>query len=107
MNGQTAAVNSYLKMPLDQLEGGSILDLNIESKSNLLIHLEAFIKSFLKGGGNLLSIAVNDCEKLRAAQKEPEKYRDLKVRLGGYDAYFVDLPPSHQELQIRRCEQYA
>ena len=45
-------------------------------------------------------------EKLRAAQKEPEKYRDLKVRVGGYEAYFVDLPGQHQELQIRRCEQY-
>jgi len=107
LKGQTAAVNSYLKLPLDELDGGSILDLNMESGSNLLLHLEAFIKSFLQGGGNLLSIAVNDCTKLRAAQREPEKYRDLKVRLGGYDAYFVDLPPSHQELQIRRCEQYV
>jgi formate C-acetyltransferase len=106
-NGQTAAVNSYLKLPLDQLDGGSILDLNMQSGSNLLPYLEAFIKSFLKGGGNLLSVAVNDCVKLKAAQREPEKYRDLKVRMGGYDAYFVDLPPSHQELQIRRCEQYA
>jgi len=106
-NGQTAAVNSYLKLPLNELDGGSILDLSMESGSNLLLHLEAFIKSFLQGGGNLLSIAVNDCAKLRAAQREPEKYRDLKVRVGGYDAYFVDLPPSHQELQIRRCEQYG
>ena len=61
----------------------------------------------VQGGGNLLSIAVNDCKTLRAAQKEPEKYRDLKVRVGGYDDYFVDLPSYHQELQIRRCEQYA
>jgi formate C-acetyltransferase len=105
--GQTAAVNSYLKLPLHELAGGSILDLNMESRSTLLMHLEAFIKSFLERGGNILSIAVNDCEELRAAQKEPEKYRDLKVRVGGYEAYFVDLPPYHQKLQIRRCEQYA
>jgi formate C-acetyltransferase len=105
--GQTAAVNSYLKLPLHELAGGSILDLNVESRSNLLIHLEAFVKSFLQRGGNILSVAVNDCEKLRAAQKKPEKYRDLKVRVGGYEAYFVDLPPYHQELQIRRCQQYA
>lgn len=105
--GQTAAVNSYLKLPLHELAGGSILDLNVESRSSLLMHLEAFVKSFLERGGNILSIAVNDCEKLRAAQKEPEKYRDLMVRVGGYEAYFVDLPPYHQDLQIRRCEQYA
>ena len=106
-SGQTAAVNSYLKLPLHELVGGSILDLNVESRSSLLMHLEAFVKSFLERGGNILNIAVNDCEKLRAAQKEPEKYRDLKVRVGGYEAYFVDLPRDHQELQIRRCEQYA
>jgi pyruvate-formate lyase len=107
VSGQTAAVNSYLKLPLHELVGGSILDLNMESRSGLLTHLEAFVKSFLERGGNILSIAVNDCDTLRAAQKEPEKYRDLKVRVGGYEAYFVDLPSDHQELQIRRCEQYA
>jgi formate C-acetyltransferase len=106
-SGQTAVVNSYLKLPLHQLAGGSILDLNMESRSSLLKHLEAFVKSFLERGGNILNIAVNDCETLQAAQKEPEKYRDLKVRVGGYEAYFVDLPAYHQELQIRRCEQYA
>ena len=87
--------------------GGSILDLNVESRSGLLMHLESFITSFLERGGNILNIAVNDLETLRAAQKEPEKYRDLKVRVGGYEAYFVDLPADHQELQIRRSEQYA
>jgi formate C-acetyltransferase len=106
-NGQTAAVNSYLKLPLAELAGGSILDLSIDANSNVLSHLEPFIASFLESGGNIVNIAVNDCSKLRAARKEPEKYRDLKVRVGGYDAYFVDLPPHHQELQIQRCEQYA
>jgi formate C-acetyltransferase len=107
VSGQTAAVNSYLKLPLGKLTGGSILDLSIEAKSGLLTHLESFIRSFLQGGGNIVSISINDSLKLRAAQKEPEKYRDLKVRVGGYDAYFVDLPPEHQELQIRRIEQYG
>lgn len=107
VNGQTAALNSYVKQPLVDLPGGSIIDINIDAKANLLLQLEPFIKSFVDKRGNVINIAVNDCEKLRAAQREPEKYRDLKVRVGGYDAYFVDLPPRHQELQIQRCEQYA
>jgi formate C-acetyltransferase len=106
-NGQTAAINSFMKLPLMDLPGGACLDLNICDRANLLLQLEAFIKSFVEKRGSLVNIAVNDCEKLRAAQKEPEKYRDLKVRVGGYEAYFVDLPPEHQELQIQRCEQYA
>lgn len=107
VKGQTAALNSFVKLPLIDLPGGAILDLNIGTRADLLLQLEAFIKSFVGKRGNLLNIVVNDCEKLRAAQKEPEKYRDLKVRVGGYDAYFTDLPANHQELQIKRCEQYA
>jgi len=107
VNGQTAALNSYVKLPLIDLAGVSILDLNICARAGLLSQLESFIKSFVDKRGNLINIAVNDCEKLRAAQREPEKFRDLKVRVGGYEAYFVDLPPHHQQLQIQRCEQYA
>jgi formate C-acetyltransferase len=106
MNGQTAAINSFVKLPLVDLPVGSALDLNIEKRGGLLKHLESLIKSFVYKRGNVLSISVNDCEMLRSAQREPEKYRDLKVRVGGYDAYFVDLPVHHQELQIKRCEQY-
>src|SRR5512139_4068072 len=39
------------------------------------------------------------------AQKNPEKYRDLVVRIAGYCAYFVDLTPSQQEELIARTEE--
>src|SRR5512139_260545 len=39
------------------------------------------------------------------AQKNPEKYRDLVVRIAGYCAYFVDLSPSQQEELIARTEE--
>ena len=105
-NGQTAAVNSYTKLPLCDLLN-SIIDINIPRRARLLSHLESFMRSFLDRGGNVFNIVVNDCESLRAAQKEPEKYADLKIRVGGFEAYFIDLGPQHQELQIKRCEQYA
>ena len=41
---------------------------------------------------------------LRAAQRDPEKYRNLLVRVAGYSAYFVDLTPGLQEEIIRRTE---
>jgi formate C-acetyltransferase len=41
---------------------------------------------------------------LLAAQKEPEKYRNLLVRVAGYSAYFVDLTPALQNEIIRRTE---
>jgi formate C-acetyltransferase len=41
---------------------------------------------------------------LKAAQTDPEKYRNLLVRVAGYSAYFVDLSPDLQEEIIRRTE---
>jgi formate C-acetyltransferase len=43
-------------------------------------------------------------ETLRAAQREPEKYRNLLVRVAGYSAYFLDLSPGLQDEIIRRTE---
>jgi formate C-acetyltransferase len=42
---------------------------------------------------------------LLAAQKEPNKYRDLVVRIAGYSAYFVDLSPAQQAEIIARTEE--
>ena len=39
---------------------------------------------------------------LRAAQKDPEKYRGLTVRVAGYTAYFTELAPDLQEEIIAR-----
>lgn len=104
-NGQTAVVNSYLKLPLADMPTGAPLDLAMDSRSNHL--LEPFLRSFIEEGGNLLSISINDVEKLKAAMKEPEKYRDLKIRIGGWEAFFVDLPPIYQEWQIKKYDQYS
>ena len=43
---------------------------------------------------------------LVAAQKDPEKYRNLIVRIAGYSAYFVDLSPNQQAEIIARTEQH-
>ena len=44
-------------------------------------------------------------QSLLEAQKDPEKYRDLVVRIAGYCAYFVDLTPSQQAEIIARTEE--
>jgi len=41
---------------------------------------------------------------LRAAQKEPDKYRDLVVKIAGYNAFFTQLPKPLQEGIIARTE---
>ena len=48
-----------------------------------------------------------NCETLLAAQKDPQKYRNLIVRIAGYSAYFVDLSPDLQNDLIARTEHDA
>ena len=107
VNGQTAAINSYLKLPHADLPLAAALDLAMPRRPGVLATVEALIQTFIERKGSLLTISVNDCEVLRAAQEEPEKHRDLKVRVGGWEAYFVDLSRPMQDWQIKKCEQYA
>ena len=53
-------------------------------------------------GGTLININVLDGEKLLEANKNPEKYPDLVVRVTGFTAYFVSLSPQFRQLVVDR-----
>ena len=63
-----------------------------------------FKAHFLKGGFHI-QINVLDDKVLRAAQEEPDKYRNILVRVAGYSAYFVDLSEEIQNNIIDRTIQ--
>ncbi|GAB4364129.1 MAG: glycyl radical protein [Calditrichia bacterium] len=106
--GPTAVLKSAAK--IDHLRtGGTLLNqkftpqvLASESAENKLVDL---IRTYFKMDGHHIQFNVVTAETLRKAQKEPEKYRDLIVRVAGYSDYFVDLTPELQEEIIRRTEQ--
>ena len=56
-------------------------------------------------GGFAIQFNIIDTETLRAAQKEPHKYKNLQVRVWGYSDYFVDLTAELQNEIIKRSEQ--
>jgi len=62
------------------------------------------IRTYFNLGGMHLQPNVIDTEILRAAQQDPEQYRDLVVKVSGYSAYFCDLGRSIQEDIIAREE---
>ncbi|MCX7600026.1 MAG: hypothetical protein N2512_14335, partial [Armatimonadetes bacterium] len=62
----------------------------------------ALVKGYFSMGGQQVQITVADAATLRAAQREPEKYADLIVRVGGYSDYFVRCSRELQEDIIRR-----
>jgi formate C-acetyltransferase len=53
-------------------------------------------------GGAIMTLTVADTEELRAAQREPDRYTSLRVRMGGWCAYFTMLSREQQDHHIRR-----
>ena len=105
MNGPTASVLSSTKWDHSRFIGGVAVNLKF-SKASLgkqsLTIMRSIIKTYLKRGGFEVQINVVDNETLKKAQKNPEAYRDLVVRIGGYSDYFVRLSPQMQEEVILR-----
>lgn len=63
------------------------------------------VREFVDACGVEAQYTVVDSATLREAQKNPNEYRDLFVRVGGYSAVFVELNPEVQETIIARAEQ--
>lgn len=62
----------------------------------------ALIEGHFKQGGTLININVLDGEKLMEADKNPEAYPDLVVRVTGFTAYFASLSPGFRKLVVDR-----
>jgi len=73
--------------------------------SNGLKRLVNLMDYYFSRGGMQMQFNVVDRETLRRAQKDPEKYRSLVVRVAGYSAYFVGLDKTVQQDIIERTEE--
>lgn len=110
LNGPTASVLSSTKWEHHKFIGGVAVNLKFSKAAlgkNSLDTMKALIKTFLKRGGFEVQINVVDNETLKKAQKNPEEYRDLVVRIGGYSDYFVKLSPEMQEEVILRTAHHV
>jgi formate C-acetyltransferase len=107
-SGPTAALKSYVQMRMDDLAAGAPCDLRFAGSQLRgeagTDRLAGFIAAFVALCGNMLTVTVTDVELLKRAMAEPEKYRGLRVRMGGWSAYFVALSPEQQRVQIARVE---
>ena len=64
----------------------------------------ALVKYFISRGGHQLQLNAVDMETLKAAQKNPDAYRQLVVRIWGWSAYFTELDKCFQDHVIARRE---
>jgi formate C-acetyltransferase len=105
--GPTAVIQSAAK--IDHLRTGGTL-LNQKFTPHLLADGEGInklahlIRSYFRLDGHHIQLNVVSADILRKAQKHPEKYRDLIVRVAGYSDYFVDINVDLQNEIIKRTE---
>jgi formate C-acetyltransferase len=69
---------------------------------NHLDIFKAFLRGYIENGGTALQINVLDPAMLRDAQDHPENYKNLLVRITGYNAYFVTVGRELQNEIIAR-----
>jgi pyruvate formate-lyase/glycerol dehydratase family glycyl radical enzyme len=105
--GPTAVLKSAAK--IDHLRtGGTLLNQKFTPSfldSDVGIDkLTRLIRGYFKMDGHHIQFNVVTAETLRQAQQQPEKYRDLIVRVAGYSDYFNDLGKDLQDEIIRRTE---
>lgn len=107
--GPTAVVRSFCKVDFERLTCGTPLDLKFHP-SGLdgepgLLSLIGLLKAFVELGGLYLQVDVVDADVLRDAQKHPERYPNLAVRVSGWSARFTTLDETWQNMIIQRTEQ--
>ncbi len=105
--GPSSVIKSAAK--IDHLRTGGTL-LNQKFAPSFFVDDEAIrkisqlVRSYFRMDGHHIQFNVVDAGTLRDAQKHPENYRDLIVRVAGYSDYFNDLGEDLQEEIIRRTE---
>ncbi|MDA3822154.1 MAG: glycyl radical protein [Bacteroidales bacterium] len=106
--GPTAVIKSAAKF--DHLRtGGTLLNQKFTpdffKDENAIRKVTQLVRSYFRMMGHHIQFNVVSADTLRDAQKFPEKYQDLIVRVAGYSDYFNDLGEALQNEIIRRTEQ--
>ena len=105
--GPTSVIKSASK--IDHIKtGGTLLNQkftpDILSDEQGIVKLLHLIRAYFKMDGHHIQFNVVDAETLKQAQRFPDKYRNLIVRVAGYSDYFVDLGMDLQNEIIKRTE---
>ena len=102
-NGPTAMLNSLSKLKAD-VHAGSVQNIKFSKDmfNNNKDIMKAMFKTYFEKGGPQLMVTVVGKGELEAAYKNPEKYPNLVVRVGGFSAKFVNLDRDVQEEILNR-----
>jgi formate C-acetyltransferase len=106
--GVTALIRSATTMDATLANCGFCLDIMLHPTSvqgaDGMAALYAILQSYLQLGGASIHFNIFSPELLRDAQKYPEKYRTLQVRVCGWNVLFNNMPKTEQDKFIERAE---
>lgn len=102
--GVTALINSSAKLDHTAFPDGSVLDITLhpsavsgEDGAEVIVDL---VRGYFAKGGQSVQFNIFDAATLRKAQRNPEKYANLQVRVCGWNSRFIDLSAEAQEAFI-------
>lgn len=109
INGPVSVIKSFTKQDFSEAINGGPLTLEFASSmfsdSDSVKKVAMLVKAYIDMGGHQLQLNAVNSEKMLDAQKHPENYKQLVVRIWGWSAYFVELDEEYQNHVIKR-QQY-
>ncbi len=104
----TAVIRSHCKSNLKKTVSGAALDIKLlpsyANNENGILSIISLIKGFVDLGGHFMQLDIADSELLKKAQKHPEEYQNLSVRVSGWNARFVTMNKEWQDMIIERTK---
>jgi len=106
--GVTAAILSVTKFDSVRIQLNAMLDVSLapsavkgEDGMNAMYGL---LNTFVKRGGQAMQFNIVSADEMRKAQKNPEMYKDLQIRVSGWNVLFNNINAEEQEGFIRQAE---
>lgn len=108
LDGPVSIIQSFAKPDLKQVINGGPLTLELHDTvfrtEESVEKVAMLVKSFMDLGGHQLQLNAVNRDTMLDAQKHPENYRNLIVRVWGWSGYFVELDKEYQDHIIQRME---
>ncbi|MDD6682088.1 MAG: pyruvate formate lyase family protein [Clostridiales bacterium] len=108
LNGPLSLIKSFTKPDLGKVINGGPLTIefsdSVFTQDESITKVAQLVQLFIRRGGHQLQLNTVNRERLLDAQKHPENYRNLIVRVWGWSGYFVELDKCYQDHIIRRAE---
>lgn len=108
VKGPVSVIKSFTKQHLVRVANGGPLTLELHNSvfrsADSIEKVAALVRLFILRGGHQLQLNAVNRDDLLAAQKNPDAYRNLIVRVWGWSGYFVELDKAFQDQIIQRAE---